>query len=75
MRQVIMQRGRQILRGWIEDRGARVGAMVEVKGEGDGFFRVIEASTFTLDEAAVKKREDEARKPFTAMKAYRGVEK
>ena len=75
MKHVTMMRGTQVLRGWIEDRGARVGAKVQVKEQGDGLFTVTSASSFSQDEAAVKKREDEARKPFTAMKAYRGVEK
>lgn len=70
MKQVTMKQGTEIIRGWIEDRGAKVGAMVEVKGR--GLWKVLEAFGFSLDETEVKERADAARKPFTALKSYRG---
>ncbi len=70
MKQVIMKNGLERLRGWIEDRGAKLGASVEVKGR--GFFEVIEVFGFTLADDELKERQDAARKPFTALKSYRG---
>ncbi len=70
MKQVIMQSGLERLQGWIEDRGAKLGALVEVKGR--GFFKVIEVFGFSLDEGEVKAKQDAARKSFTALKSYRG---
>lgn len=70
MKQVTMQNGLERLRGWVEDRAAKLGAMVEVKGR--GFFKVIEVFSFRLDETELKSKQDAARKSFTALKSYRG---
>ncbi len=70
MKQVVMQKGLETLKGWIEDRGAKLGAFVEVKGR--GFFKVVEVFGFRLDEDTLKAKQDAARKSFTSLKSYRG---
>ncbi len=71
MKQVTLMQGPQAIRGWIEDRGAHRGAMVEVPEQG-GFWRVMEVFDFSMDSRDVKDMADRARQPFTALKSYRG---
>lgn len=57
--------------GWIETRGAILGARVEIDELG-GFWEVTGVGDTVRTKSEVHKAEDQARKPFTAMKSYRG---
>jgi hypothetical protein len=56
--------------GWIEERGAILGASVEIMELG-GFWEVIGVGDVSKSKEEVHEVEARARKPFTAMKAYR----
>lgn len=71
MKQVLMIRENQPLIGWIETRGAKLGASVEVPSEG-GYFTVEKVFDYELGAEQVRELEDRARKTFTAQKSYRG---
>ncbi len=71
MKQVRMHQGSEQLMGWIETRGAREGAMVEVKDR-EGLWLVTEVFDHEMPDDEVKAMSDRARQPFTALKSYRG---
>jgi len=72
-RQCGLRQGNSNVVGWIEDRGARIGAFVEIDELG-GRWEVVGVGTSTRSKAEVHKAESLARQPFTAMKSYRKVE-
>lgn len=57
--------------GWIEDRGAKIGARVEIEELG-GFWEVTGVGDTVLSKAEVKEKESRGRGSFTALKSYRG---
>lgn len=57
--------------GWIEERGAILGARVEIEELG-GLWEVTGVGSSVLSKAEVREQENRARTPFTALKSYRG---
>lgn len=70
-RMCTLAQGNQRSSGWIEDRGAIMGAMVEIEELG-GFWEVTGVGSKELTREEMHEQESRARKPFTAMKSYRG---
>lgn len=64
------QNGSRVV-GWIEERGAKLGARVEIDELG-GFWEVVGVGETVRSKSEVKKAEDNARQPFCALKSYRG---
>jgi hypothetical protein len=58
-------------RGWIEERGARVGARVEIEELG-GFWEVTGVGDTVLSKTQMREQENRSRQSFTALKSYRG---
>ena len=56
--------------GWIEARGAKVGARVELL-DGTGFWTVTGVGTTELSKDEMREREARSRQTFTAQKSYR----
>ncbi len=69
-RQCGLKQGNAQVVGWIEERGAHVGARVEIEELG-GFWEVIGVGSTSLAKADVHKKEAQARQSFSALKAYR----
>ena len=65
----LAQNGSRVV-GWIEERGAKMGARVEIDELG-GLWEVISVGDMTRAKSEVHKAESQARQPFTAMKSYR----
>lgn len=63
------QNGSRVV-GWIEERGAKLGARVEIDELG-GLWEVVSVGDMTQAKSDVHKKEALARQPFTAMKSYR----
>jgi hypothetical protein len=57
--------------GWIEERGAKLGARVEIEELG-GFWEVTGVGDTVLSKAEMKEKEARSRQSFTALKSYRG---
>jgi len=53
--------------GWIEERGAKVGAEVELLSADGHFWRVVEVYQPGLDEAALRAKQDMDRKSFPSI--------
>lgn len=70
-RQCGLAQDRSRVVGWIEERGAKLGARVEIEELG-GFWEVIGVGSTLQSKEEVHKTEARARQPFTALKSYRG---
>lgn len=70
-RQCGLAQGAQAIVGWIEERGAKLGASVEIPELG-GFWKVTGVGTSRMSKQDVRAKEALARQPFTALKSYRG---
>lgn len=57
--------------GWIEERGAKIGARVEIEELG-GFWLVTGVGDTVLSKAEMREKESRSRQSFTALKSYRG---
>lgn len=57
--------------GWIETRGAKLGARVEIEELG-GLWEVTGIGDTVRTKSEVHEAEARARQPFTALKSYRG---
>lgn len=66
----LAQNGSRVV-GWIEERGAKLGARVSIEELG-GFWEVIGVGDTVRTKAEVHNVEARARQPFTALKSYRG---
>lgn len=69
-----LAQGNARAQGWIEDRGAKLGASVEIKELG-GFWKVIGVGESAISKAEMHEKESRSRQPFTALKSYRGGDK
>ena len=65
-----LSQGQQRSQGWIEERGARLGASVEIEELG-GFWEVTGVGETVRTKAEINEAEQRGRKPFSALKAYR----
>jgi hypothetical protein len=70
-RQCGLTQGNQRQVGWIEERGAKLGARVEIEELG-GFWEVTGVGDTVLSKSQMREQEARARQPFTALKSYRG---
>lgn len=70
-RQCGLAQDRSRVIGWIEERGAKLGARVEIDELG-GFWEVVGVGSTVKTKAEVHDQESRARQPFTALKSYRG---
>lgn len=66
----LAQNGSRVI-GWIEERGAKLGARVSIDELG-GLWEVISVGDTIRTKSEVHEAENRARQPFTAMKSYRG---
>ena len=57
--------------GWIEDRGAKLGARVEIEELG-GLWEVIGVGETVHTKSEMRQAEARGRQSFTALKSYRG---
>jgi hypothetical protein len=54
--------------GWIEERGAKLGAHVELKEFGDGvFFEVMGVSSFAMEGEELRQKQKSDRNPFASI--------
>lgn len=58
--------------GWIEDRGAKVGARVELKTADGGFWDVLEVYPGGLDEATLRQKQANDRNALPSIIGARG---
>ena len=65
----LTQNGSRVV-GWIEERGAKLGARVEIDELG-GLWEVTKVGESALAKSDVHKKEALARQSFTAMKSFR----
>lgn len=65
----LTQNGSRVV-GWIEERGAKLGARVEIEELG-GLWEVFGVGEFVRTKAEVHETENRSRGSFTALKAYR----
>jgi hypothetical protein len=56
-RQCDMQQGREVLRGWIPERGAKEGAEIEIKGL-EGLWKVTRVHGYSLTDDGLKRMQD-----------------
>jgi hypothetical protein len=70
-RQCGLAQGNRAVVGWIEERGAILGAKVEVEELG-GLWEVTGVGTTVLDKEKMHEMENRSRESFTALKSYRG---
>lgn len=68
----LTQNGSRVI-GWIEERGAKVGARVGIDELG-GDWIVESVAETARPKSEIHKAETLARQPFTAMKSYRKVD-
>jgi len=62
-----LQRGNSETVGWIEDRGAKVGASVELKSADGNFWRVTEVYPFGMDEAKLRQKQANDRNALSSI--------
>jgi hypothetical protein len=65
-----LHQGAQKVVGWIEERGAKLNAMVEIPELG-GLWKVVGVGETLRTQAEVQEAQSRARQPFTALKSYR----
>jgi hypothetical protein len=65
----LTQNGSRVI-GWIEERGAKVGARVEIDELG-GLWEVTNVGEGQRSKSEVHEAENRARKPFSSLAAYR----
>ena len=57
---------------WIEERGAIKGKFVEVKGDNDNFWEVLEVYDYAMDKKQLDESNSKARKAFHSGDLVRG---
>ena len=70
-RQCGLAQDRSRVIGWIEERGAKMGARVEIEELG-GFWEVVGVGDTVRTKSEVQEAQNRARQPFCALKSYRG---
>lgn len=55
--------------GWIEGRGAKLGAHVEMKDFGGAFFEVLSVSEMSFDDTALREKQKNDRNAFASIAA------
>lgn len=68
-----LAQGNSRSQGWIEERGAKLGARVEIEELG-GFWDVTGVGETVRTKSEVREAESRGRQSFTALKSYRGKE-
>jgi hypothetical protein len=67
MYQCRLRRGTAEVFGWIEERGAKVGAKVELKADDNNQYDVVEVFQPGMEESKLKEKQDRDRNAFGSL--------